>query len=242
MRYLLCFSYDGTDFYGYAKQVNTLTIQGEVEDKLSLIFNEEIKINASGRTDKGVHAYNQYAHFDSDKEINVEKLTYSLNKLLNKGIFVKYVKTVDNDFHSRFNAKCKIYEYKIKANNYLPFERNYVYFFKNLNLNKIEEASKLFIGEHSFKNFTSKPDDENNFVRNIFDIKIIHEGDYCFLEFLGDGFMRYEIRKIVGSLIAYATDKTDLKTLKEYLDKSERDIINFQAPSQGLYLKDVIYK
>ena len=107
MRYKIIFSYDGSDYFGYAKQPNKKTIQGEIEGVLATIFQKEVGIFASGRTDKGVHALNQVAHFDLDKEVDLEKLLTSINKLLPDDIFVKKIEKVEENFHSRFSANQK---------------------------------------------------------------------------------------------------------------------------------------
>ena len=126
MRYLMTFSYDGTNYNGYQKQPNKNTIQDNIESNLSKIFNTKITISASGRTDKGVHAINQKAHFDA-KEININKLKNSLNKLINDDIYIKDIKKVDDDFHARFNVLEKEYIYRINLGEYNPLDRNYIY-------------------------------------------------------------------------------------------------------------------
>ena len=123
MRYLMNFSYDGSKFNGYQKQDNALTVQGNLEDLLSRRFTKEIKIYGSGRTDKGVHAINQYAHFDADK-VEIDKLISYLNEQID-GIFVKSIRVVDDEFHARFNVKKKTYKYVINVEDYDVFRRNY---------------------------------------------------------------------------------------------------------------------
>ena len=241
MRYKIEFSYDGTNFYGYAKQPGKYTIQGEIEGVLQTIFQKTINISASGRTDKGVHALNQVAHFDLDKEIDVERILMSLNKMLPDDIHIKLLEKVDEAFHSRFSAKAKIYEYLLNTKEYNPLRRNYEYFVTNIDINKMKEASRLFIGEHSFMNFSSKEEDEDNFIRTIDYINFDEHDGILSIEFKGNGFMKYQIRKIVGVLIEIGKNKIDEKYIKEMLDKKERDIVTYTAPSQGLYLKGVIY-
>ena len=240
MRYLLNFSYDGTNYFGYAKQPNKISIQEEVETKLSTILNTEIKISASGRTDKGVHAINQFAHFDFKEEIDNEKVRHSLNKMLPNDIFIKSISNVDDNFHARFSASCKTYLYVIKIGDYDLFNRDREMNIYSLNIDKIIEASSLFIGEHNFQNFCSKNDDID-YVRNIFGIKIYQENSRIYLEFSGNGFMKYQVRKIVGTLIEFAKGKIDTDYIKNMLNKKERDIVPYTAEPQGLYLKDIRY-
>ena len=128
MRYFITFSYDGSKFKGYQKQPKGRTVQGEIEKVLKKInSNKDISISASGRTDAGVHAYNQKAHFDMDKTIDLDKLKNSLNGLLPKDIYVKNVEIVDDNFHARFNVKAKEYIYKINMGEYDPIKKDYVY-------------------------------------------------------------------------------------------------------------------
>lgn len=247
--YKIIFSYDGTSFYGYQKQINKRSIEEEIENKLSLVFNLKIKIYASSRTDKGVHALNQVANFFLDKKIedtySLNDFKYKINKLLDKNIFIKSIKRVSYKFSSRYNVKSKEYFYLINYKEYDPFKKNYEVFIPNLNIERFKEASFLFLGSHDFRNFTSKKDDELlNFKRTINYIKIIKENNKRIkIYFNADGFMRYEIRKIVGTLIAYSFNKIDKVTILKYLNNefNERKIISFQAPPQGLYLNKVNY-
>ena len=241
MRYKIIFSYDGSEYFGYAKQPNKKTIQGEIEGVLATIFQKEIGIFASGRTDKGVHAIGQVAHFDLDIEIDVEKILVSLNKLLPNDIHINELKKVDDDFHSRFSAKSKIYEYVINVGEYDPLKRNFEFNFKNIDIEKMKHASKLFIGEHNFQNFTSKEEDEDGYIRRIESINFDVKDNIVKIEFVGNGFMKYQVRKIVGVLLEIGKNKIDENYILEYLNKNERDIVTFTAPPQGLYLKKVIY-
>lgn len=244
MKYKIIFSYDGSLFFGFAKQPGLKTIQGELEKNLSLILNEEIIISASGRTDKGVHALNQVASFEISDEIKEKsKFLHSLNKLLNGEIFVKNLAKVHYFFDARYSAKKKRYFYLINFGVYNPLEKNYVNYIsdKNFDYKKMIEASSIFLGTHNFQNYCSKKEDQDGFIRTIYSIKFIKKGKKLKIVIEGNGFMRYQIRKIVGSLIYLATDKTNLETLKNYLEKKERDIIPFTAESSALYLDHVFY-
>ncbi len=244
-RYKIVFSYDGSNFFGYAKQVNKRTIQEEIEKVLSKIFNETVTIYSSGRTDKGVHAINQVADFTLSKRIiDINKTLNSINKLLCKDIYIKKLSKVNLNFSSRFNCINKEYEYVINYKNYNPLRRNYELFDnKIVDINKMKECSKLFIGTHNFQNFTSKESDENNFIRTIFDIKFKNKLDgHLLITFIGDGFMRYEIRKIVATLIECGKQKINEEDILYYLNNEKRIIINYTANPCGLYLKKVRYK
>lgn len=240
--YKIVFSYDGSEYYGYAKQPNKLTVQGELEKNLSLILGEEVLLNASGRTDKGVHALNQVANFYLKEEItSIGRVLSSINKMVLKSLYIKSIEKVDPFFHARINAKSKTYEYLFNNKEYNPLLRNYELYIKNIDTEKIKEIKEVFIGTHSFMNFTSKKEDESNFIRTIYDIKLVKRRNGFKLVFIGNGFMRYQIRKIVGTILAYCENKITKEEIIRYLNKLNRDIIPYQIDAKGLYLKMVKY-
>ncbi len=244
MKYKIVFSYDGLAFYGYAKQPNLKTIQGTLESNLSLVLNENIVLSASGRTDKGVHALNQVASFVVSREIsNLDKFLYSMNKLLNEEIYIKEIKKVKDSFDARFSAKKKSYLYLINVGEFNPLKRNYELFLNNSknDFEKFKEASKLFIGTHNFQNYCSKEEDEENFVRTIFKINIKKKKDLIEVRLIANGFMRYQVRKIVGTMIAYSLNKITYQKMEDYLNKKERDIVPFTSEPHALYLEKVYY-
>ena len=169
MRYLIKFSYDGTNFYGYQKQPGFRTVEEEFEKALYSINNKTAtRIFSSGRTDRGVHALSQTAHFDLDIEITLYKLKCALNSLLPEDIHVFSTEIVDNDFHARFNVKEKNYIYKINVGEYSPHDRNYVLQYnKMLDVEKIKQAINYYVGSHDFKAFVSDEVVKDSFVREI---------------------------------------------------------------------------
>lgn len=241
-KYKMIFSYDGSSFFGYAKQVNKRSVEEEIENILSKILNKKIRIYASGRTDKGVHALNQVATFSFDKLLDANRIKHSLNSLLSKDIYIKKLNKVKNSFEVRYSLHYKIYEYIINKKEYNPLKRNYEIFLKDFSSSKIKKIISLFIGKKSFINFTAKKEDEDNFIREIYDIKLKENKEYLKIIFIGNGFMRYQIRKIVGTLIAYEEDKINIDKINYYLSSLKRDIVPFSAPPEALYLKKVVYK
>jgi tRNA pseudouridine38-40 synthase len=150
---------------------------------------------------------------------------------------------VSEEFHARYSARRKHYSYAIKKGENDPFDNTFTFnYLGDLDFDLIKEAAKLFIGKHNFQNFTSKEKDEDNFVREIFDIKV---EDVCdnkiIIHFYGNGFMRYMIRFIVGVLIAIGEKRIPITLINENLDTSERKIVTYKAPSEGLILQEVIY-
>lgn len=243
MKYLMTFSYDGSKYFGYQKQPNTETVQEVIESKLSQInSNKEVTISASGRTDAGVHALNQKAHFALDNNISPDTLKHSLNEMLPSSIYVKNIKEVNDDFHARFNVKEKIYQYKINMGEYNPVEADYIYqYCKKLDISLMKEASKYLVGEHNFKSFTKPNEDEKSYIREIYDIDIKTDNDILYLTFKGNGFMRYMVRNMVGTLIEVGSGKITAEDVKKILSDENRKSAGICAPACGLYLYDVIY-
>lgn len=240
MRYLMTFSYDGTLFHGYQKQPNLRTIEGELESVLTSINdNKPVTIHSSGRTDRGVHAYNQKAHFDLDMDISLYKLKKAINTYIGKDIYVKDIKIVDNDFHARYMVKKKTYIYRLNEGEYNPLKRNYVFQYgKSLNLDILNREIKCLIGKHDFSAFVNMEEKKESYVRTIFDAYVNKNDDEIIFTFIGDGFLKYQIRNMVGALIETCTKK---RNLKDILESKDRTTFGKIAPPEGLYLVDVEY-
>lgn len=246
MRYLITFAYDGSKYKGYQKQPRVKTIQGELERALKEINNDkQVDVSASGRTDAKVHAYNQKAHFDLDIKITCDKLKQALNSLIPGDIYVKSVVEVKDDFHARFNVKAKEYIYKINMGEYNPLEKDYVYQYnKRLDLVEMERALKYLEGEHDFKSFSKIDDEKEDYVRTIIQTNIIREikdVNHFTISFLGTGFLRYQVRNMVGLLIEIGEGKRKSEDILEILEAKDRRKAGITAPGEGLYLKDVFY-
>ena len=245
MRYLMTFSYDGSKYNGYQKQPKKISVQEVLEDKLKqLNSNKKVALSSSGRTDKGVHALNQKAHFDLDKKIDPSKLKHSLNKMMELGgtIYIKDIKEVDNEFHARFDVKEKEYIYKINIGEYNPIEKDYVYQYnKDLDIDSMKEASKYLIGEHDFSSFTKDSKEYETCVREIYSIDIKKIGNIIILTFKGNGFLRYMVRNITGTLINVGENKIKPKDIEDILNSKDRRKAGKTAPSAGLYLSNVKY-
>ena len=246
MRYFMTFSYDGSNFFGYQKQIKERTIQGEIEKVLAKINGDiPVSIHASGRTDAGVHAYNQKAHFDLDKKLDISKLKHSLNGMLPDDIYIRGIKEVGDDFHARFNVKAKEYIYKINLDTYNPIERNYVYQLnKRLDIPEMERALRYLEGTHNFKSFTKSDEEKDDYVRTIVQATLERDPknvNRITISLLGNGFLRYMVRNIVGLLIDVGSGKIKSEDVIRILEKEDRKSAGLCAPSCGLYLKDVFY-
>ena len=159
MRYLINLSYNGNKYYGYQIQNNEVTIEGCIEEILSKILNTSINTVASSRTDKGVHAINQYCHFDYDKELDTNKLTHSMNSMLDGDIYIKSINKVDDDFHARYSVKNKEYIYKINMGEYNPIDKDYILQYnKEISKETLDNFILLVSGEHDYRSFTSDKD------------------------------------------------------------------------------------
>lgn len=243
MRYLITFSYDGSNFFGYQKQLHKRTIQNEIEKALFLINgNKNVSIHASGRTDALVHALNQKAHFDLNKELPCLNIKNALNSLLPKDIYIKNVEQVNNNFHARFDVKYKEYKYIINTGLYNPIERNYVYQYnKNLNLKEIKRSFEYLIGEHNFKSFSKTDETKEDYVRTIYKITMKNDSGLLTFTIKGTGFFRYMIRNIMGTLIEIGEGKRSSKDIIDILKAQDRRKAGKTAPPEGLYLKDIYY-
>lgn len=242
MRYLMTFSYDGTNFNGYQIQKDKRTIEEEIEKVLTKInHNNYVKIHASGRTDTHVHALNQKAHFDLEN-IEEEKLKTKLNKMLPSDIYIKNIEKVEENFHARYHKKQKEYIYKINLGEYNPLEANYIYQYnKSLNIKNMEEASKYLIGTHDFTSFVAASGKKEDMTRTIKEISFIIKEDILTITFKGDGFLRYQVRNMVGTLIEIGENKKEVKEIEEILKSKDRKKASKTFSPVGLYLKDVTY-
>ena len=246
MRYLITFSYDGTNFSGYQKQPRERTVQQELEKVLKqLNDNKKVEVHASGRTDAKVHALNQKAHFDIEVKITEEKLQKGMNSLLPEDIYIKKVEKVSDDFHARFNAIGKEYIYQINMGEYNPLERNYVYQYnKKLDIFEMERAMKYLEGTHNFKSFTKTDEEKNDYVRTLSQTNILRDSkdlQKITLVFIGTGFLRYMVRNIVGTLIEIGEGKRKSEDIISILEQEDRTKAGKTADPDGLYLKNVFY-
>lgn len=242
MRYLIYFSYDGSNFNGYQKQPGKRTIEDEFEKALFNINNKKTGIYASGRTDARVHAKGQTAHFDLDVKITPYKLIRALNAFLPNDIHVFKALEVESNFNARFCVKKKIYEYIVNCGEYNPIERNIVYqYCKELDIDLMKVAIKDLIGEHNFSPFVSKEDKRESYVRTIYDASITRKDDKITFKFVGSGFMKYQVRYMVGTLIKVGNKKITPDYIMKILNEEEYlKFVSIVKP-EGLYLTDVKY-
>lgn len=244
MRFKVIVSYDGTSFNGWQKQNDVRTVQQELEDAISKIEERDVKIVGSGRTDAKVHARAQVFHFDALKPLTDRDWYRALNGLTSDAIKIETVKSVSNEFHARYDAIEKTYHYLINTGSFDVFSRNYVYQYgQKLAIDKIKETAELFEGTHDYSSFNATPLDEiPDQVRTIKKITIDQKGDLVTIGITGDGFLRYMVRIIIGSMIAVSEEKLKIETIAFYLSKPQKGVIPYKAPAHGLYLTKVNYQ
>ena len=243
MRYLIKFSYDGTLFSGYQKQPGLRCVESEFERALfDINDHKETRIYGAGRTDRGVHANCQCAHIDIDVTITPYKLKCALNSLLPLDIHVFDVEEVEQSFNARFNVKRKTYKYIINCGEYNPIERNYVYQYgKELDVDKMREEIKSYLGVHDFKSFVSKDDINDSYEREIYDAHIDTIGDKIYIYFTGSGFMKYQVRNMVGVLFKIGKGKLDLGIVNKIFEDSSNEKVISTMAREGLYLENIEY-
>ena len=240
MKYFASVSYDGSKFYGFQKLNDYDTVQKELERALGIINKSYVAVKGVGRTDRGVHAYSQGVSFELNGCIPASKLKNVINRVLNDYVHINYVEEVRDDFHPRFDAVKKKYEYVINLGEFDPIINDYVYNYNNkLDIRRMRRASKAFIGFHSFKAFTSGARDNYNSV--IYDIKFKKKDDFLTITFVGKSFYRYMVRNMVGALIQAGNNKLDKNDIKMMLEKEKVNCKYNTAPACGLYLVNVYY-
>lgn len=244
MRFLIKFSYDGTNYSGFQTQPGLNTIQEKLEEALAIINNgQKTNIVATGRTDKGVHALCQYAHADIDVDITEYKLKRAMNSNLPDDIHVIETHIVPNDFHARYFVKSKEYKYYINLGEYNPLERNYVFQYNyTLNVDKIKDAIQVFLGTHDFRAFVTESKEKENCIRTINYVNVEQENNKLIITFRGDGFLRYQVRNMVGILIRVGENKISTEDVERILMSKDRTTTGKTAPPEGLYLTNVSYE
>jgi tRNA pseudouridine38-40 synthase len=242
MRYLIKFSYDGTNFNGYQRQPGKRCVEEYIISAVKQINNgNESKVTSSSRTDAKVHALCQEASFTLDVDITEYKLKCALNSLIPDDIHVFEALEVDEDFHPRYMVKEKTYLYIINMGEYEPTRRNYeLQFGKSLDVDKMKEAIKYFEGEHDFKNYVSDEAIKDNYIRKIYSTEIVEINNKLYIRFTGNGFMKYQVRNMVGTLIKIGLNKLDIDIIEKIFNDDSYKKYVYTAKPEGLYLERII--
>jgi tRNA pseudouridine38-40 synthase len=241
----LVLAYDGTDFHGWQIQRNVRTVQGALQEILCRICQEEIHVYSSGRTDAGVHARGQVAHFKTASKIPPDKLQHALNKILPESIRVCDCREVDQAFHARYSAKSKQYSYSILSDPICsPFRHRYVYHFPYpLSEAAMTMAAQCFLGENDFTSFCDAQDESPSKVRTVFLSELIFEENHRLIVYRveANGFLHRMVRAIVGTLIEAGRGRLNPDSIPTLLQARERTTAPWTAPAHGLCLEWVKY-
>ncbi|MBA3018876.1 MAG: tRNA pseudouridine(38-40) synthase TruA [Proteobacteria bacterium] len=236
--------YDGSSYHGWQRQKNLSTIQGEIEKALMKMTGNKVSLTGSGRTDAGVHAFGQAANFNCNTALLPETFYKGLNSLLPDDIVIKECKEVDEKFHARYDAKSKIYSYRI-LNCHTPaaIGRQYVWFIrKKLDSNAMRSSISHIIGLHDFKAFEGTGSPRSHTTRNILNATIEQKDISClYFEIEADGFLKHMVRNIVGTLVDVGLGKITPDDFKQILISKNRNKAGATAPPHGLFLMHVKY-
>jgi tRNA pseudouridine38-40 synthase len=250
MNYKLLLQYDGTDFHGWQVQNDLRTVQGELERVLSLLEDAEVHVAGSGRTDAGVHAEGQIANVKLNREFKPDKLRGAINGNSFRDIRVMNVVEVEDDFHARFSARGKTYIYRVLNSAVMsPFWTRYsLHEARPLDINRMNDCARLFLGEHDWTAFSNAQSDSENKVRTVNEFRVESYWDdrakASLIEFQisGNGFLRYMVRSIVGTLLEVGRGEKDSDTIQTAIVTRDRGLVGATAPAKGLTLKEVHYE
>ena len=242
-RYKITIEYDGTNYSGWQKQINGPSIQSSIETALIKLTGEKSIIFGAGRTDAGVHALGQVAHFELNKKFDVENIRDGLNQHLRpQPIAVLNAQKVDENFHARFSAIKRIYQYII-TNRRAPLTINHNKswgVFKKIDIDKVVYESKFFIGKHNLEAFRSIDCQANSSVKTIETINVIEKENNIIIEVAAKSFLHSQVRIMVGTLVEIGKGKIN-QSIKDIIMSKDRSQAGITAPACGLYLLKVNY-
>ena len=243
IRYAMIIEYDGTEYAGWQRQKNAVSVQQKIEEALEIVLGVKTIIYASGRTDAGVHAEGQVAHFDAEKELNPRSTAYSLNSLLPSDVKIQKIIKVAPDFHAQYSAKRKTYTYRSYVSDCpSPLkDRFYARILPPVDVEKMKRASKCLVGKHDFKAFCSTGSSIKSTEREIYEFNVIEKGDEVIFEITGNGFLYNMVRIIVGTLYFIGKGKLPETAIEEMLRTGNRRAGGKTYPACGLSLKKVEY-
>ena len=243
-RYKIKIEYDGTPFVGWQFQKNGTSVQKVLQDAIFLFSQEKTVVNGAGRTDSGVHAEEQVAHFDLKKKIEKKKFIKGVNKYIgNYPISVLEVRKVSRKFHSRYDAKQRVYRYIIvNRSSRLSLLKNKAWHIsKNLNILKMKKGSKMLVGTHDFSTFRSSSCSANSPIKTLKKAKIKKRNNKIFIDFVSKSFLQQQVRSMVGCLKYLGEGKWSLKKFQKVFLSKTRSNCAPPAPPQGLYLAKIKY-
>jgi tRNA pseudouridine38-40 synthase len=241
MRFRLQVEYDGSAYSGWQVQDGQITIQGEIERALRTIFGRAIGITGAGRTDSGVHARGQIAHFDSSDDINTEKTIRSLNGILDKDIRITRLEAVNQDFHARYDAKIRVYHYYISQKPTALY-RNYCWqVFWDLDLGLMNKTCKFILGRHNFKSFCREISEVKNHFCTVNKARWSIENDIIVFSIEANRFLHGMVRTLVGTMVDIGRAHRKVDDMNQILEAKDRSSAGPSAPAKGLVLEMIHY-
>jgi len=242
-RYCLLISYEGTEYCGWQVQPNGISIQGEIERALARFLKHPCRVIGAGRTDAGVHAQGQVAHFDTAVSFEIRRLLHSLSGLLPRDIRVMDLKAVPATFHAQYGAKRKTYLYRVWQQPIIdPFVRRIVtHDTRPLCLDTLQKALPLLEGTHDFAAFANQGTPVTSTVRTLYRVELTTVPGGFQVAFEGNGFLYKMVRNLMGTLLDIGSKKYELSYLPELLSKRDRRLASAAAPPSGLCLQQVVY-
>ncbi len=240
-RFKLTIEYDGTNFSGWQVQPEARTVERELEEAFSKILQQPVDIVGQGRTDAGVHALGQVGHVDLPGGTDSEKLIFGVNRIISDEVAIHSIEEVALDFHARFDAASREYEY-VLAKRYSPLNRlNSILLPRNLNLDSMKEAAAHILGEHDFAPFSKFNEDNFTTICTVDTSEIIETGNTLIYRIRANRFLRNMVRRLVGTMIKVGEGKLSIDEFEKALSNPESEIATQTAPAKGLTLKKVYY-
>ena len=239
----LTLSYDGTEFHGWQIQPQLPTVQGELQETLRKLFNHDVQVTGSGRTDAGVHAHGQVASVETMRKIDPDAVLRGANALLPPAIRVLAVEEVSPEFHARRSARSKTYEYRIWRNPIVsPFHSRYVYAFRYpLDEKAIDRGTTCFLGTHDFTSFCATATEVEDRTRTIYQASWTRSEPEWVFRIRGNGFLQYMVRTIAGTLIEIGQGRLDAEQIPRIFEARDRRLAGPSLPAHGLHLISVEY-
>ncbi|OIN13161.1 tRNA pseudouridine(38-40) synthase TruA [Oceanisphaera psychrotolerans] len=243
MRIALGIEYDGSGYYGWQRQREVPSIQAEVEKALSKIADHPVDVQCAGRTDAGVHGTGQVVHFDTHADRPPGAWTLGMNANLPPGIAVRWVKTMNDDFHARFSATARRYRYIIFNHNMRPaiHGSGVSHYVGEIDAQKMHEAGQCLLGERDFSAFRAVQCQSRSPNRNIMHLNVQRYGHYVVLDIKANAFLHHMVRNITGTLLMVGMGQADAGWVKEILEGRDRNLAGPTAKAGGLYLVEVDY-
>ncbi len=237
-------AYDGSAFYGWQRQDGFETVQEAIEEALLALTGEHITVRGSGRTDTGVHALGQVAHFHIETRLNDNRLWHALNAHLASGATIRRLETCSDEFHSQYDACGKRYVYLVRTHRYpLPFGKSFTHFVRDpLDLVAMREAATALTGTHDFRAFSNSGSPRKTSVRRVNSIRILPRRESLAIVVSGAGFLYRMVRVIAGTLLEVGRGKLTPEEVRQILESKDRNLAGATAPAEGLYLLSVRYR